>query len=130
MNEIQVLVYMAIWTLLLIAPGTTALLVIGGVSAGVGNREEVPELPAWAGRSNRAHRNMLENLPLFAAMILAAQMADVSNPATVQGAQLFFWGRIAHGVVYIAGIPYVRTLAFAVSIAGMMQIAREVLAAV
>ena len=42
---------------------------------------------------------------------------------TALGAQLFFWCRLAHAVVYIAGIPYLRTLAWLVSVVGMVMIA-------
>jgi uncharacterized MAPEG superfamily protein len=60
-------------------------------------------------------------------LILAATIAGVSNEATLFGAQLFFWARIVHGVVYIAGIPGIRTVAFVVSIGGMLRIAGAVL---
>ena len=53
-------------------------------------------------------------------------MAGVSNEQTHLGAALFFWGRVAHAAVYIAGIPYVRTLAFLVSVSGLFRVAREV----
>ncbi|MFT4570659.1 MAG: putative MAPEG superfamily protein [Hyphomicrobiaceae bacterium] len=43
-------------------------------------------------------------------------MAGVSNEATLFGATLFFWARIVHGAVYIAGIPYIRTAAFVVGL--------------
>ncbi len=127
MGEIEILVYMALWTLTLAGPGTVGLLMAGGFPVGLGNRDSVPEIPAWAARANRAHRNALENLPVFATLILAATIAGVSNENTLFGAQLFFWARIAHGIVYIAGIPYIRTAAFVASIVGMLRIAVEVL---
>ena len=52
--------------------------------------------------------------------------AGASNENTQLGMALFFWGRVAHAITYIAGIPYVRTLAFVVSLNGMMLIAGEV----
>src|SRR3981189_848272 len=53
-----------------------------------GNRENMPELPGWAGRAERAHFNMLKNLVLFAILVLAAQVAGRPNPTTAMGAQL------------------------------------------
>ncbi|MFT4570658.1 MAG: putative MAPEG superfamily protein [Hyphomicrobiaceae bacterium] len=57
---------MAIGTLMLSMPGTVGLLLVGGFPGGLGNRDTLPELPAWAARAQRAHRNQLENLPVFA----------------------------------------------------------------
>jgi uncharacterized MAPEG superfamily protein len=87
-----------------------------------GNREDVPALAGWAGRARRAHLNMLENLVLFAALVLVAHAAGRSNAMTVLGAQLFFWGRLAYAVVYVAGIPWLRTLVWLVSVVGMALI--------
>jgi len=93
----------------------------GQVGLGVlaSNREGLPELPGLAGRAQRAHRNMLENLPLFIALVLIAQIAGKANAMTLLGCQLFFWSRLAHALIYLAGIPWLRTLAFAVSVVGM-----------
>lgn len=87
-----------------------------------GNREDMPALSGWAGRAQRAHRNMLESLVLFAALVLVAVDAGVSNSMTVLGAQLFFWGRLAYAIVYVAGIPWLRTGVWAVSIVGLVLI--------
>ena len=64
----------------------------------------------------------------FALIVVAAQMVGVSNDQTLHGMTLFFWGRIGHLLVYIVGIPYLRTVAFAVSLAGMFVIVRETVA--
>jgi len=87
-----------------------------------GNRENIPELPGWAGRAERAHLNMLQNLVLFAILVLAAQLAGRLNPTTAMGAQLFFWARVAYAVIYLAGWPWVRTAAWAVSVIGLLMI--------
>jgi uncharacterized MAPEG superfamily protein len=86
------------------------------------NRENMPELPGWAGRAERAHLNMLQNLVLFAILVLAAQVAGRLNPTTAMGAQLFFWARVAYAVIYLAGWPWVRTAAWAVSVIGLLMI--------
>ena len=91
----------------------------------VGNREGLPELTGWVGRAQRAHRNMLESLPLFIALVLIAQVAGRTNGMTALGAELFFWGRLAHAVIYIAGLPWLRTLAWLVSVVGLILIFRQ-----
>lgn len=88
----------------------------------IGNREDMPTIVGWAGRAERAHRNMLESLVLFAALVLVAQAAGKADAATALGAQLFFWGRLAYAVVYLIGIPWLRTGVWAVSIAGLVVI--------
>jgi uncharacterized MAPEG superfamily protein len=105
-----------------------AIIAVGGATLQVGlptlagNREEVAKMSGWAGRAQRAHLNMLENLILFAVLVLVAKAAGVSNAKTLLGAQLFFWGRIAHAFFYIAGIPWARTAAWTVSIIGLILI--------
>lgn len=108
----------------------TQLLVAGAGAAGqlglatlVGNREAPTAREGWAGRAERAHRNMLESLPLFAALVLLAHVAQVADSQTALGAQLFLYGRIAYALVYVAGIAWLRTAVWAVSVAGLVVIA-------
>ena len=98
-----------------------------GVMPLFGNREGLPGLTGWAGRAQRAHRNMLENLVLFAALILICAVTNKTNATTLLGAQLFFWGRAAYAVIYLAGIPYLRTAAWLVSIIGLVMIFLQLL---
>jgi uncharacterized MAPEG superfamily protein len=94
-----------------------------GLPALAGNRDDLPPPSAgWVARAHRAHRNMLENLLLFAALVLALAATATSSATTVLGAQLFFWGRFAYAAIYLAGIPWLRTAAWAVSIAGLVLI--------
>jgi uncharacterized MAPEG superfamily protein len=71
---------------------------------------------------------MIENLVLFAALVLALAAAGRSNDATVLGTQLFFWGRVAYAAVYLAGIPWVRTGAWTVSVIGLLMLLWQLLA--
>ena len=87
-----------------------------------GNREGLPEITGWAGRPARAHRNMLENLVLFAALVLVAVAAGRTNAMTLLGAQIFVWARLAYAAVYILGIPWLRTGVWAVSVVGLAMI--------
>jgi uncharacterized MAPEG superfamily protein len=90
-----------------------------GLPALAGNREGLPPATGWAGRAARAHRNMIENLVLFAALILIAAAAGKTSDMTLLGAQIFFWARLAYAFVYLAGIPWLRTGVWTVSVVGM-----------
>ena len=93
-----------------------------GLPALAGNRDDMPALTGFAGRAQRAHLNMLENLVLFAALILVAQVTGHANAMTALGAHLFFWARLAYAAVYLAGMPWVRTGTWAVSMVGLVLI--------
>ena len=78
----------------------------------------------WAQRAHRAHLNLLENLPPFAALVLIANLTGV----TVSGAAaVFFWARIVHAIVHVAGLPYLRTVAFLVSWVAMITMFFQVI---
>ncbi|MBK8158127.1 MAG: MAPEG family protein [Rhodospirillaceae bacterium] len=120
-----------VWTVILcvvqmlIAAIATQLQV--GLPALAGNRENMPVLTGLAGRATRAHRNMLENLALFAALVLVAHTTGHLNPMTALGAQLFFWGRLAYAIVYLVGIPWIRTGTWAVSMVGLVLLLLQLL---
>ena len=88
------------------------LLGSAGMIWGIGNRETTPETAPWIGRADRASRNMLENLGPFTILVLVAHVSGLTNATTATACQVFLAARIAHGVVYVAGIPWLRTLAF------------------
>ena len=68
---------------------------------------------AWAQRLNAAHTNSVENLVVFAPLVLAAQALNIHTATTAFACALFFWCRLAYVVIYAAGIPVLRTLSFA-----------------
>lgn len=87
-----------------------------------GNREAVPAFGGWVGRAQRAHHNMLESVVLCAALVLIAVVTNKTNSMTLLGAQLFFWARLAYAAVYVAGIPWLRTAVWLVSVIGLILI--------
>ena len=80
-----------------------------------GYPEKIAEPAKWAQRSKLAHVNMLENLPVFAILIICLNIIEVSNANTILAASLFFYARIVHAIVYTLGVPWVRPLAFVAS---------------
>ena len=93
-----------------------------GLTTLAGNREGMGELAGFAGRARRAHLNMIENMLLFTALVLVAAVAGKANAMTAMGALIFFWARLAYAVIYLIGIPWLRTLAWFVSVIGMVII--------
>lgn len=67
----------------------------------------------WAKRLMAAHVNAVENLVVFAPLVLVAYQLGISNPMTEFAAVLFFYSRLAHAVVFTLGFPaIIRILAF------------------
>jgi uncharacterized MAPEG superfamily protein len=87
-----------------------------------GNRETPVDGKGWVGRAQRAYRNMAESLLPFAALVLVAHAAGVSNATTVMGAKLFVYARLAYAIIYIAGIPWLRTVVWTAGFAGILMI--------
>ena len=92
-----------------------------------GNRDTMPTLTGWALRASRAHANFLESLVVFAIFVLVGHLSGQLNATTALGANLFFWGRIAYAIVYVLGIPWLRTLVWGVSLAGILLIFSQLL---
>lgn len=90
-----------------------------GILLGFGNRDDLPGPSAFAGRAERTARNTLENFVLFVAVALVAQAAGAQSPRLAAGAQVFFWARLLYIPVYYAGIKYLRTAVWVVSIVGL-----------
>lgn len=120
--ELQLLVWAAILALI------QMLVAVAGAQSQVslpvlaGNRDTMPPLTGWALRATRAHVNMLESLVVFAIFVLVADATNNLNSTTALGANLFFWGRVAYAIVYLLGVPWLRTLVWGVSTAGLLVI--------
>ena len=99
----------------------------GGAKWGLGNRDEPMRFPGWGERAGRAHANLVENLAPFAILVLVAHLSGQANDLTALGARIFFWLRVAHAVVYIAGVTGLRTLIFIASIAAEILILVQIL---
>ncbi|MCW5893149.1 MAG: MAPEG family protein [bacterium] len=120
--------WMLVWTAMLcltlpVVYASGRLSSPGGLAYGMGNREgEPPPEPAWVKRGVRAHANLVENLAVFAILVLVAHLAGRANATTALGATLFFWARVAHAAVYVLGLTGIRTLAFFAGTVGELLI--------
>jgi len=120
--DLKILVWVVALTFIQVVVAALAANGQVGLPTLAGNRDGLRPLDGLAGRAQRAHRNTLESLPLFIALVLIAQIAGKADTMTLLGAQLFLWGRVAHWLIYLAGIPWLRTVAWAVSVIGMVLI--------
>lgn len=123
--ELQLLVWAGVLTLV------QMLVAVMGAQSQVslpvlaGNRDTMPPLTGWALRATRAHLNMLESIVVFAIFVLVAHALGRLNEMTALGANLFFWGRLAYAIVYVLGIPWLRTLIWGVSFVGLLMIVSQ-----
>ncbi|HEX8481638.1 MAG TPA: MAPEG family protein [Allosphingosinicella sp.] len=101
-----------------------------GTKWNVGARdEELPPPRPIVGRLARAQANFLETFPIFAAAVLIVAAADLESRWTAIGAWLWLGARIVYLPLYAMGVPVVRTIAFLVSVIGILLVLRPALTA-
>ena len=94
-----------------------------GLKWNTGPRDgEMPPLSDRAQRLKRAQDNLFETLPLFLGAVLIAHVAGRESEVTALGAQLYFWARVVYVPLYAFGVPYVRSLVWVVSLAGLVMV--------
>ncbi len=120
--ELWMLFWAVVLTFAQVLVATTAASTQVSPAVLAGNREGMA-LTGWAGRAQRAHRNMLENLILFAGLVLLVHVAGAGNDTSAVGAQIFVVARLVYAVVYVLGIPWLRTALWGVSVVGMIMVA-------
>ncbi len=110
--ELTSLTWVAALSAIMWIPYVFNTIMVRGLVDAVGYPADPKPLAAWAQRMKAAHYNSVENLVLFATLVLVAHAAGVSNATTVLVCQVYFWARVVHLVSYTLGIPWVRTLSF------------------
>lgn len=110
--ELKYLAMVAALTAVLWVPYILNRLAVRGLMDAVGYPDNPKPQSPWAIRLQKAHGNAVENLVVFAALVLVAHAAGISNETTACAAQLYFWARVVHAVAYSLAWPWVRTLAF------------------
>ena len=121
--ELTYLLWSVVLTFVQMGIAAAAANQVVGLNKLAGNRDDLPVFVGFAGRARRAHLNMLENMVLFSALVLIAVVANKTNATTAMGALIFFWARLVYAVIYLIGVPWLRTLAWAVSVIGMVMVA-------
>lgn len=123
------LVLSGMLAVLLWTPYILARVFVWGLPAFLNNYPEgfpatEPTPPLWAQRAKRAHLNMVETLPAFAAVVLGAGLLAGETAGDTIGfwAQIFFLARVGHALVYTLGVPYLRTPVYLVSWAAVLMV--------
>jgi uncharacterized MAPEG superfamily protein len=125
--ELKYLTLIATYTALLWVPYILNVLANNKLSDAVGYPDNPLLMTPWAARLKRAHYNAVENLVVFAILVLVANALEISNAATTSAAAAYFWGRMIHPIAYTLAIPWLRTLSFAVAWGGIVCIAFQIL---
>jgi uncharacterized MAPEG superfamily protein len=112
-------IVLGIVQLLLAAMATTRQT---GLLWAAGPRDEPRQPEGIAARLRRAQANLMETFPFFAAAILACHVAGREGGAALTGAELYFWARLAYVPLYALGVPMVRSIAWTVSLVGLILI--------
>ncbi len=110
--ELAYLVWTTILTALIWVPYVVDRAAVRGLADTVGYPDSPKPQSPWARRMKAAHANAIENLVVFATLVLVANAVGLSNGATVFAATLYFWARVIHLAAYTMALPWVRTLAF------------------
>ena len=112
--------------LLTLIQGTRNVLFLG-LPVAAGNQHDIAPWTGTNDRLNRAIRNLIEAIAIFVPIAVAIQVLGLTNETTALGAQIFLVSRVIHTIVYIAGIPWVRTTAWTGGVLGIVMVATPLL---
>jgi uncharacterized MAPEG superfamily protein len=127
-TELKYLALVATLTAFIWIPYILNTIMVRGVLDAVGYPENPKPLARWATRMKAAHYNAVENLVVFAALVLVANAVGVKGGATAMACMIYFWARAVHLLAYTFAIPWVRTAAFAVGFGCQVTLACKILA--
>ena len=113
-NELMCLTWVTALTAVMWIPYILNAIMVRGLMNAVGYQDEPEPLAGWASKMKAAHYNAVENLVVFAALVLIANAAGVSNDTTAMACSVYFWARVVHFLSYTFAIPWIRTVAFVV----------------
>jgi len=121
-SELMSLVWVTALTAILWMPYSLNTIAVRGLMDAVGYPADPKPLAGWAQKMKAAHYNAIENLVVFAVLVLIANAAGVSNETTELACNVYFWSRVVHVLAYTFAIPWVRTLAFVAGFACQVAI--------
>jgi uncharacterized MAPEG superfamily protein len=127
-TDLKMLAWVAGLTALMWLPYILARIQASGMMKTLTYAADSDPLPDWAARAKKAHHNAIENLAPFAAVVLVAHAAGAANATTATWSSIYLLARVLHYFAYISGIPYVRTLCFAVGWLATMVIFLQIVA--
>ena len=122
-TELLYLVLVTVFTALLWVPYILDRIAVRGILGAVGYPDDPEPQSPWAQRLIKAHANAVENLVVFATLLLCAAALGISGSTLALVAMVYFWARVVHALAYTFAVPWVRTLAFAVGFFAQMAVA-------
>jgi uncharacterized MAPEG superfamily protein len=121
-TELWLLAGTVVLALVQIGLASSAAKQVTGIAWAVGPRDVPIDLTGLAGRLDRAQRNLMESLPLFAIAVIIAHLAGRNGWLTELGTHLYLWGRVAYVPAYALGVPWLRTVIWQVAMIGVVLI--------
>jgi uncharacterized MAPEG superfamily protein len=125
--ELYYLALVTAFTGLLWVPYILDRIAVRGILDAVGYPEHPKAQAPWAQRLMKAHANAVENLVVFASLVLVAHALGVTGSAVGDAAIVYFWTRVIHAASFTFAVPWVRTLSFAVGFFAQAVIAWKIL---
>ena len=126
--ELKYLTLVTGFTALMWIPYILNMIMVQGLLDAVGYPENPKPMAPWATRMKAAHYNAVENLVVFAALVLIAHVAGVKSEVTALACVTYFWARVVHFAAYTFRVPWVRTLGFFVGFVCQIALAWQILA--
>ena len=127
-TELYWLIMSCLMTALLFVPYIVNRMKEHGIGAALWNPQPDTRPKArWAERLMRAHANAVENLVVFAPLVLALQILGISTPLTAGASMVYFFVRLAHAILYTFAVPLLRTVAFVIGFGCQMALALTLL---
>ena len=125
--DLVYLTYVSVLTALLWVPYILDRMAVRGLMDTVGYPENPKAQSSWAQRLMKAHANAVENLVVFATLVLVANALGVTGDAVATAAMIYFWARLVHALAYTFALPWVRTLAFTAGFFAQAAVAWQIL---
>lgn len=112
--------------LLTLIQGTRNVLMLGLTTA-AGNQHDIAPWEGWNDRLNRALRNLIEAMAIYAPIAVSVSVLGAGNETSALGAKIFLGARLIHALVYTAGVPWVRTTAWFIGVIGILMVASSLI---
>jgi uncharacterized MAPEG superfamily protein len=127
-TDLKYLALTAMLTAVLWIPYVVAQVMTNGFLTPPNYLDPTPRpLPLWGKRADRTYINAVEVFAPFAALVVVAHLSGKADAMTAFWAMSFFWLRLLHAVVYLLGIPYIRTIAFVLGFVAIVGIFWEII---
>jgi uncharacterized MAPEG superfamily protein len=126
--ELKYLAWVTVLTALIRVPWMLNKVAIRGISKVSRYPRDSEPLSPWAHRLWVAHEDAVDNLIVFAVLVVLLHLDGYSSSLTILAAAVYFWARLVHVLVYAFAVPWVKTLAHVAAFGAILVLAWQVLA--